>query len=204
MPQTIARGPRIRRFNAQFEPGKDWEEAGRTPWGAQLYRVVEKRSGNAPEYETGPDGDILTDHNGNPVRAWVRSEISGQKLYPKNRPTYFTIERLFYAFDEGNGNVRMEPYRPPTPEEIEAAKRAKKIEAMQAAWAEKLADSDMSLDELFEAFMRGPTQELEYADPPSAEDAANAVEIDLKGGQPDGELAEPQHKQADTETDREL
>lgn len=161
-------GKRIRKFRATYTPDPNWIPKGTTPWGAQLY--LERR----------PHGKAVPDLDDDGKQLWVRSEVSGQKLYKKNRVKRFTFERLFFLFDEGNGNVHKEPYRPPTPEEIEAARRAKRGRELMGAFEKYLGESDMTVDELMARLTRGPTQELEYATPEEVAEAeaARAVEED--------------------------
>ncbi|MGE0451079.1 MAG: hypothetical protein AB7Q29_16015 [Vicinamibacterales bacterium] len=159
-------GKKIRKFPAVYTPDPKWERQGTTPWGAQLY--VERR----------PHGKSVPVLNSKGKQVWVRSENTGQKLYKKRTLERFTFERMFFLFDEGNGNVHKEPYKPPTPEELKAAKESARGEALMEQFKRFLGKSEMSLEQLMSAFMRGPTLEHQYATPEEVAAAAAAGELE--------------------------
>lgn len=159
-------GRKIRKFQSVYTPDPKWERAGTTPWGVQLY--IERR----------PHGKSEPVLNSKGKQVWVRSENTGQKLYKKRKLKRFTFERMFFLFDEGNGNVHKEPYKPPTPEEIRAAQESARGEALMEQFKRFLGKSEMSIEQLMAAFLRGPTLEHEYATPAEVAQARAAGEID--------------------------
>jgi hypothetical protein len=83
----------------------------------------------------------------------------------------FTFSRLFFLYDEGNGNVRKERYEPPSPEAIERARRERRGKELMSAFEKYLVDTDLTPEQLMQRFMQGPTLEHDYA---TAEEVAAA------------------------------
>lgn len=158
---------KIRPFHGPIEPDPNWEMLGMTPDGRQLFKEVTTRSRPVP----------LNDDDGN--RVYQRHLTTGQKLYPMNKPEIFDLERVFTLESEGNGNVRKVPYRPPTPEEIKAAEREGKVEAMKDRLAEVFVDADIEPEDLL-AFLRErpyvPQAEIDAAQA-AADEADEADEL---------------------------
>ncbi len=140
--------------------------AGTTPWGDQLYRLRRARSKSVPAYDE--DGKRM-----------YRRSLTGDKLYPMNRPELYEEELLFYLHSEGNGNVVMVPWSPPTQEQIDQKKRKETIKEMQEKLAEKLVDSGMSPDEAVARLVGGvPMTEYVVDDEPAVEETVAEVVVE--------------------------
>jgi len=117
---------------------------------------------NEWEAEHGPDSydefaktDAFKELVRGPHRTWKLHPVNGEPLYPRNETEFYDLERTFYQYSEGNGNVVTIDYRPPTAEEIRVAEREDRIAEMQRKMAEVFVDSDTDPAVLLQALAEG-------------------------------------------------
>lgn len=137
---------------------------GLTPDGTrQLFRLRRERSRPVPDID--------------PATGEVKKQkhaITGQPLYSIYKHEHYVETIDFYLESEGNFNVRMIPWLPPSPEEVATAERERRLREARAALDEALADAEIDPKALI-AFLR-------RARPDEAEELAPANE--------DGETAD--------------
>ena len=113
-------------------------QAGTTPDGKQLWRLVTRRS------RAVPDRDPVTGE-----QRW-RTNLMGEKILALFKHEFYNKEEVFWLHSQGNGNVEHIPYHPPTPEELVRAKREQTVAEMNAALAGALVDAGLTPDKLVE------------------------------------------------------
>lgn len=128
---------KIEPIHPPMKPPKGAVAAGVTPDGHQLYREHSKRSRSIPDIdeETGQQRQR-------------RHALTGEPLYGIRKPEPYTLTRLYFLEDQGNGNIVKVDYREPTPEEMAAKVRAREIELMKDTLAATMVDSGLSPSEL--------------------------------------------------------
>ena len=110
---------------------------GLTPDGKQLYRLKRMRSKGVPRIDPETGERMMRKH-----------AITGEPMYGLNEPKVFEENLLFFLESEGNGNIRMQLYTPPTEEQVAAEERTKNIEAMKGHLAEVLVDRGVTPEQL--------------------------------------------------------
>lgn len=160
MAQTLSR---IQPLHAELKPPRGAEPTGQVAHGQYpLYRMTRKMV---------VDKEVLRDDDGNEM--W-KTNPQGEKLYRMYRPIIGEEELLFYLQSDGQGNVVMVDYTPPTAEQIAAEQREQNVERAQRELAEALVDEGMTASELIAA-IRGPVPTPDADDegavpPPDAEE----------------------------------
>lgn len=141
--KTLAK---IKKFHPELIPPTGSVAYGVTPDGKQLYRLVRQRSTKRRKMEIGPDGRER--------EVWRKNQMTGEPLYPVNEPVPYEEELIFYLESEGNGQVNMVKYTPPSPEELARAQKAQRVQDMQEQLAEALVDADITPSSLLD-MLRG-------------------------------------------------
>ena len=168
--------PKIAKIQARMVPPEGAVPHGQTPEGAQLYRLVQRRSRAVPWYDENtpdfhrdrkeflrlqtaeqagdPDVDVgSADRFWNSIesmhRVWAINEKTGEKSYRKSKPQLYDMVQIFYQWDEGNGNVTKVQWSPPTPEEEKAAARQLAIKQLgSGVLAEQMVDGGYTAADL--------------------------------------------------------
>lgn len=124
----------IKRIKAELKPPRDATPAGVTPNGKQLYRRSRPRA-------------IIVDRK-DPVtgeQQYRKNTLTGEEIFKLRKvEEVIEVEQLFYLENEGNANVRMIPYKPPSDEERAANERRQQIADFQAEFQEALAEEALS------------------------------------------------------------
>lgn len=154
MTQTLTK---IQPMHAQLIPNPAWERVGLTEDGRQVFRHVTKRSRPVP----------WLDEKGN--RVYAKHPVSGEPLYPKNKPEIYDHVEVFTVESQGNFNLEKIPYDA----EAEARRRAERERQRRAqANLERLLDlmaqEDVSPDELI-ASLRSEAQAMRPEPEPEPE-----------------------------------
>jgi len=147
-------------------PPVDALAAGVTRDGRQLYRRVKQI--------------VTTEPKINPAtgeQQWRINQMGQQTVAVRKVTSVTPTEELFYLENEGNGNVRKIPYRHPTPDELAASEREKKIAAMGGgSLAAALVDAGISPQEAI-ARLVGAKTAPETASPQTATSPKPAAEV---------------------------
>jgi hypothetical protein len=69
-----------------------------------------------PLLETDPE-------TGEERQVWRKHAVTGEPLVAKRRPVVYDETKIFYMESQGNGNVAMVPWKPPSPEELAGRRR---------------------------------------------------------------------------------
>ena len=147
-----------------FKPPKAAEAAGVTPDGKQLFRRTVQCVRAVPRYATTPEAvkrlaeleaqgasatEIAQTMNREGLRQYRKNQMTGELAYPLNRAEQYMEERTFYVESQGNGNNTLVSYSPPTPEQLAAEGRRRKVAALGGGrLAEVLVDQDITPEEL--------------------------------------------------------
>lgn len=111
---------------------------GTTPDGKQLYRLVTRRS------RAVPDKDPVTGE-----QRW-RTNLMGEKILPLFKSEFYNKEEIFWLHSQGNGNVEHIPFYPPSPEEVQQAKRRHDMAQMGDALTGAFVDAGYTPADLVE------------------------------------------------------
>jgi len=137
---------RIQKINPELIPPAGSVPFGVTPSGRQLYRLATPRS------RAVPDIDPVTGQ-----QRWRKNQMTGEPLYALNRPQSYEQVRIFYLESQGNGNVVLIPWAPPSAEELARAQKAQRVAEMQEKLAEALVDSGMEPVDLLASLKAKPS-----------------------------------------------
>lgn len=167
MRSTLSRIPKL---HAPFVPEAGWEQAGTTPLGKQLWTESIPRSRAVPDFEV--DCNSCDGDGCKRCRVWARNPMTNQPLYPKNKPEFYTQERLFFVESDGQGSQIKITYTRPTPEEIEAVIHTKQVADMIPQLASALVDKGLDVKEIV-ARLTAPVAEVkdEAPEPTAPEEA---------------------------------
>ena len=179
---------RIPKLHAPVVPESGWEMSGTTPTGQQLYTERIQRSRAVPDYEqvecTSCFGEPQDEECPKCIgtgtvdgkRIWITNPLTNAPLYKKNKPEFYTQERMFYIESDGQGTQYKVDWAPPTPEEVEAIRHAKQVADMVPALASALVDKGLDVDEIVRRLTSEPTApELGHAPEPVAAPAPEEV-----------------------------
>lgn len=147
---------------------KEW---GRHPdTGQIIYELTRKRSRSEPDL----------DENG---KQRMQRNLQGEPLYPLRRPVLYDEHLLFTIEFQGSGNMGMQPYFPPTEEELAEKAKKERAAAIRERLFEVLAESGKTPEELVEALLAGgaPVEMV-----PASEPSSQTVTTD-GGSVPDAE-----------------
>ena len=128
---------RVQKFNPELIPPTGAVPFGVTPWGAQLYRMV------IPKSRGVPDIDPATGQ-----QRWRKNQMTGEPLYPVNKPELYDETRIFYLRSGGNGNIQIRDWAPPSAEAVARAQKSQRVAEMNDKMAEALVESGMDPAEL--------------------------------------------------------
>jgi hypothetical protein len=163
MPEVLTR---IKPMHGPVVPAPNWTPAGVTPDGRQLFIERFKTNDAVPDYlpPTADEIEAAKREGREPQgeRRWRRHPINAEPLVPMNKRNIIDVERMFYVDSQGNFNQEKMFYTPPTPEELAAAKREGKMEAVMRKLAEGLVDSPLDPDEIVARLLKvgvTPTRE---------------------------------------------
>lgn len=132
-------------FDAKYtRPPRDAVAFGVTPDGKQLFKRTLRRAKGVPKIDP-KTGE----------QEWAKNPQNGEPLYKKNRPEIYTDDRIFYMEDQGNGNVAMVQWVPPSQKEVEEAEFRGKVTAMKDQLAETLVRRGVSVDDLLNSLVNG-------------------------------------------------
>lgn len=116
--------------------------------GQQLYKMVRRMARSVPMFKLNKEGVE--------ERVYAKNPMTAEPLYAKRKHEMYDEEQLFTLESQGNGNVEKIPYKFPTPEEIAAEEREKKIAAMGGGTlGAALVDMNVTPEELIARLM-GP------------------------------------------------
>lgn len=135
------------------------EVIGRTPQGKLIFRRKRVRGRNVPLEVDGQ-------------RVWETHPTTAKPLYPRNRLVRYEEEHTFTLQQDGQFNLYMEDYRPPSAEELEAERKKLAAAKLLPSLAEALVEEGIDVND-FMAFLKGKR----------AEEAAE-VETDEPGPNP--------------------
>jgi len=132
-----------------------WEMAGTTPSGQQLYIERTPRSRAVPDHEVlecvecSGDKCEKCDWTGGiqGKRIFVKNPMTGEPLYPKNKPEFYTHERMFYVASDGAYNQYKVDWSAPTPDQVAADKHTRDVADMLPALAGALVNAGLSPEE---------------------------------------------------------
>ena len=139
MKATLAQ---IKPIHPELIPPTGAEPWGRTLDNKQLYRLVRRRSRAVPNI------DKVTGE-----QRWRKNQMTGEPLYPLNRPEVYDEEFIFFLESQGNGNVSIVKYTPPSEEEMARARRAERLAQVKDAFFDKLLDMGLEPAEMFERLL---------------------------------------------------
>lgn len=91
----------------------------------------------------------LLDEDGK--RVTRKNRLTGEDIILRNKPVVEEVTDMFYLVDQGNGQIEMMPYTPPTPEELAAKAREEKIDQTSRQLSEALVDQDVDVADLIGA-----------------------------------------------------
>ena len=151
---------RIKPTHAELIPPLGAVAAGVTPDGKQLYTLTRKRSRPIPRMEIvpGPDGVPIE------RQVWRKNQMTGEPLYAVFKREDFEETILFYLESQGNNNVEIHPYVPPSAEQLAREDRTRRIAEMREGLAEALVDAGLTPAELL-ARVAKPTVPAVSAEP---------------------------------------
>lgn len=141
---------KIQPLHAEKIPPTGAVAAGVSEHGKQLYRLSRRRSRAIPDVND--DGE----------QKYRRNLTTGEKLYPLYRPEIYTEELLFWLESDGQGNIYMTPYLPPTAEQLAERERNSRIAAMRDEISAALVDAGISPQELIVAALAARAREQEH------------------------------------------
>lgn len=138
---------KIEAFHAAAIPpkgddGKDALPIGNTPDG----RLIYTRTIIRPAKNKAPQTDPLTGE-----QVWTKHPTTGEKLYARWRNVREERVQTFTLESDGRGNLYVQEYAPPSPEDLARQERERKIVEVQGQIAEALVDNDLSVDALIAA-----------------------------------------------------
>lgn len=126
------------------------------------------------------------DAAGNPD---YRRNSQGEVLYRKRILTHDPAQGInqgvelktetFHLVDEGNGNVRMQKYEPPTAEQLAKRQRREQAQDLMPALADELIAQGLTVEEIVARLKSGPTTAPAPAAAPPVEEAEPDPEEDL-------------------------
>lgn len=128
----------------------------------QLYKLVTRRSRSVPKLSVKADAllkDARANLTGDDLAAaealivkehqeFRKHATTGEPMYGLRQPEIYDNTEIFYLESQGNGNVVKVPYKFPTPEELAAVDRARRVEAMKDTMAEALVDAGVTPETL--------------------------------------------------------
>ena len=127
---------KMKPMHPELIPPKGSVPFGMTPDNKQLYKLVRKRGHNEPRLDA--DGQ----------RAYRKHPTTGEPLVPLNKFVPDTETKIFFLESEGNANVRMVDWKPPSEKEQAAAILKMKIEQMMPKMAEAFVVAGVDPDEV--------------------------------------------------------
>ncbi len=180
----------IQKQHGPVVPEAGWKMAGMTPIGQQLYTESIPRSRAVPDYEQiaclNCVGDECRKCSGTGIydgpRIWIKNPLTNAPLYKKNKPEFYTQERMFFIESDGAFNQYKVDWAPPTPEQIEAIRHAKQVAEMVPALASALVDKGLDVDEIVARLTAPAVEEVIHA----PEEVAGA--LPATDAEPDEEL----------------
>jgi hypothetical protein len=123
-----------------------------TPTGKQVYRLTRQRSRAVPVYENGE-------------RAYKRN-ANGDRYVALNTMELYEETLTFYLESDGNNNIQMVPWSPPTEAELAEAERQRKIAEMGGGrLGEALVDANLTPEQVLAALAErpaAPQPQVEY------------------------------------------
>lgn len=167
--RTLAK---VKPVHAELIPPQGARATGVTPDGKQLYTITRKRSRPVPRTEIVPGLD------GIPIerQVWRKNQMTGEPLYPVNRPQVYEETILFYLESQGNNNVELHPYIPPSAEQLAREERARRVAEMREGLAEALVDAGLTPAELLARIKQPDSGSITVADlPVTLTDETNTV-----------------------------
>lgn len=148
----------IKPLHPPLTPPEGAVAAGVTPFGAQLYRLTRRRARAVPDL----------DEKGE--QKWRINRVTGEAAYRLYKPEVYDEHLLFYLHSQGNGNVSMVEWTPPTPEELAAQERERQIKQMMPAVAAAFVDKGITPEQLADWVRGGMPEpavaEAEVTEPP--------------------------------------
>ncbi|MCR4339253.1 MAG: zinc finger-like domain-containing protein [Gemmatimonadaceae bacterium] len=187
---------RIEKLHGPVVPDPNWERAGTTPEGRQLYIERTPRTRAVPDYEDAIcdacEGSKKTkdmkhdcpkcDGKGmiQGKRRYAKNPLTGEPLYPKNKAEHYVHERMFFIDSDGQGNQVKIDWSPPTPEQIRADLHARAVADMIPRLAGALVDSGLDMDEIVDRLTAPKVPEPKKAKGkpvPDANPDAESVEL---------------------------
>lgn len=165
----------IQPLDPPLVPPEGSKPAGVSPHGRHLWTLTRQRSRGVPwldqegmqaqaqlddELEAGSITEaeharqmarVVKQH-----RLFRKNQMTGEPLYPLNRPEVYEEAITFYLESDGQGNIVCVPFTAPTAAEIAAEERQRRIREMVPAVAEALVDAEFSPEQLVKA-LRGNT-----------------------------------------------
>lgn len=128
---------KIPKVNKEPVPDPSWEVVGHHPdTHRPLYRERIPMTRPVPELDA--EGR----------RVMRVNKLTGEELYPLNKPEWYTLDRVFQLVPDGQANVYKEFYKEPSPEELAEKERRKKVAAMKDTLAEAFVDAGLSPQEI--------------------------------------------------------
>ena len=145
---------RMQKINPELIPPANAVAFGITPSGKQLYRLV------TPRTKAVPDVDPETGE-----QRWRKNQMTGEPLYPLNKPESYEQVRTFYLESQGNGNVQLVDWSPPSEEQLARAQKALRAAEMREALLEALVESGIEPSALVANLKAKPTPNESPASP---------------------------------------
>jgi hypothetical protein len=127
--------------------------AGYAPMGLPIYRVKKLVTKNEPRRSK--DGEV----------EYAKHPTTGEPLYQKRKVEWEYVDGYVVPNQQGNGNLSWDDYTPPTPEEIAAADREKRIAELIPVLGGVLVDNDVTPEQLVAALRGAPAQAAPAAEP---------------------------------------
>lgn len=138
-----------------------------------VFKLVRKRNKSVPKVDP-KTGE----------RAYRISQITGEQLYPLREKNIVDEEVTFYLHSQGNGNVEMVPYRPPTEEEKREQLIRRQAAQMVPQLTEELARRKITPAQLLDALFGGQRQQAPPPPPEVAQAGASSGSIPEPGAEP--------------------
>jgi hypothetical protein len=85
-----------------------------------------------------------------------KNQMTGEKMHPIRRAELYDDKRMFYLESQGNGNVSVIDWAPPSAEQVADAERRQKIAEMKDALAERLVERGFSVDDVIDRLLGLP------------------------------------------------